>query len=157
MGKTGLHRLPLFALILSSSSAEDLQSTPSDTGVPAANELITTPADQQEVIRYADVEVKPKFNGGDVNDFTKWVFSHLEYPQEARKAKITGRVTVQFTINTDGGLSDITVLAGPHETLNNAAVSAISQAPSSWTPGYEDGKPVAVSYVMPILFQLRNE
>lgn len=149
--------LPLFALILSSSSAEDLQSTPSDTGVPAANELITTPADQQEVIRYADVEVKPKFNGGDVNDFTKWVFSHLEYPQEARKAKITGRVTVQFTINTDGGLSDITVLAGPHETLNNAAVSAISQAPSSWTPGYEDGKPVAVSYVMPILFQLRNE
>lgn len=149
--------LPLFALILSSSSAEDLQSTPSDTGVPAANELITTPADQQEVIRYADVEVKPKFNGGDVNDFTKWVFSHLEYPQEARKAKITGRVTVQFTINTDGSLSDITVLAGPHETLNNAAVSAISQAPSSWTPGYEDGKPVAVSYVMPILFQLRNE
>ena len=149
--------LPLFALILSSSSAEDLQSTPSDTGVPAANELITTPADQQEVIRYADVEVKPKFNGGDVNDFTKWVFSHLEYPQEARKAKITGRVTVQFTINTDGGLSDITVLTGPHETLNNATVSAISQAPSSWTPGYEDGKPVAVSYVMPILFQLRNE
>ena len=149
--------LPLFALILSSSSAVDLQSTPSDTGVPAANELITTPADQQEVIRYADVEVKPKFNGGDINDFTKWVFSHLEYPQEARKAKITGRVTVQFTINTDGSLSDITVLAGPHETLNNAAVSAISQAPSSWTPGYEDGKPVAVSYVMPILFQLRNE
>lgn len=149
--------LPLFALILSSSSAVDLQSTPSDTGVPAANELITTPADQQEVIRYADVEVKPKFNGGDVNDFTKWVFSHLEYPQEARKAKITGRVTVQFTINTDGSLSDITVLAGPHETLNNAAVSAISQAPSSWTPGYEDGKPVAVSYVMPILFQLRTD
>lgn len=149
--------LPLFALILSSSSAEDLQSTPSDTGVPAANELITTPADQQEVIRYADVDIKPKFNGGDINDFTKWVFSHLEYPQEARKAKITGRVTVQFTINTDGSLSDITVLAGPHETLNNAAVSAISQAPSSWTPGYEDGKPVAVSYVMPILFQLRNE
>jgi len=149
--------LPLFALILSSSSAVDLQSTPSDAGVPAANELITTPADQQEVIRYVDVDIKPKFNGGDINDFTKWVFSHLEYPQEARKAKITGRVTVKFTINTDGTLSDITVLAGPHESLNNEVVRIVSQSPANWTPGYVNGKPVRVSYAMPVLFQLRND
>ena len=64
---------------------------------------------------------------------------------------------MKFTINTDGTLSDITVLAGPHESLNNEVVRIVSQSPANWTPGYVNGKPVRVSYVMPVLFQLRND
>lgn len=149
--------LPLFTLILSSSSAVDTQNTPSDSDVLAMTEPAALPAVQQEVIGYADADVKPKFNGGDIGEFVKWVFGNIVYPQEAKDAKITGRVTVKFTINTDGTLSDITVLAGPHESLNNEVVRIVSQSPANWTPGYVNGKPVRVSYAMPVLFQLRND
>ena len=147
--------LPLFALILSSSSAVDLQSTPSDTGVPAANELITTQADQQEVIRYADVDIKPKFNGGNLKDFTEWCLGQLKYPEEAKKAEISGRVTVQFTVEPDGSLSDIHVLRGIDE-LNDEALRVISLSPA-WTPGYKNGKSVPVTINLPIYFQLPEE
>lgn len=147
--------LPLFALILSSSSAVDLQSTPSDTGVPAANELITTQADQQEVIRYADADIKPKFNGGNLKDFTEWCLGQLKYPEEAKKAEISGRVTVQFTVEPDGSLSDIHVLRGIDE-LNDEALRVISLSPA-WTPGYKNGKSVPVTINLPIYFQLQEE
>ena len=147
--------LPLFALILSSSSAVDLQSTPSDTGVPAANELITTQADQQEVIRYADADIKPKFNGGNLKDFTEWCLGQLKYPEEAKKAEISGRVTVQFTVEPDGSLSDIHVLRGIDE-LNDEALRVISLSPA-WTPGYKNGKSVPVTINLPIYFQLPEE
>lgn len=151
--------LPLFALILSSSSAVDSHNPIPDTDVATVAEPpMSAPDSQQKTIGYADAEVKPEFNGGDINEFTKWVFGKLVYPQEARKAKITGRVTVKFTINTDGSLSDIHILRGVHELLDNEVLRVISQSPASaWTPGYVDGKAVAVSYVMPILFQLHNE
>ena len=149
--------LPLLTLILSSSSDVDTPVTPFDSSTPAVTEPTSPAADQQEVIRYVDVDVKPKFNGGDIGEFVKWVFGNIVYPQEAKDAKITGRVTVKFTINTDGTLSDITVLAGPHESLNNEVVRIVSQSPANWTPGYVNGKPVRVSYVMPVLFQLRND
>ena len=149
--------LPLLTLILSSSSAVDTQNTSSDSAVPAMTEPAALPAVQQDVIGYADADVKPKFNGGDINEFVKWAFGNIVYPQEAKDAKITGRVTVKFTINTDGTLSDINVLAGPHESLNNEVVRVVSQSPANWTPGYVDGKPVRVSYAMPALFLLRND
>lgn len=149
--------LPLFVLILSSSSAvESHNPIPEMNAATAAEPTMSTPDSQQKTIDYADVPVKPKFNDGNINDFTTWVCSHLEYPQEARKAKISGRVTVQFTINTDGSLSDIHILRGVNELLDNEVLRVISQSPA-WTPGYVDGKPVAVCYAMPVIFQLPNE
>ena len=149
--------LPLLTLILSSSSAVDTQNTPSDSVTPAVTELTAPAADQQEVIRFVDADVKPKFNGGDINEFTKWVYGNLVYPKEAREAGISGMVTVKFIINTDGTISDISVIRGAHELLNNEVVRIISKSPANWTPGYVDGKPVRITYNMPILFQLRHD
>ena len=66
-------------------------------------------------------------------------------------------VTVKFIINTDGTISDISVIRGAHELLNNEVVRIISKSPANWTPGYVDGKPVRITYNMPILFQLRHD
>ena len=149
--------LPLLTLILSSSSDVDTPVTPSDSSTPAVTELTSPNADQQEVIRFVDADVKPKFNGGDINEFTKWVYGNLDYPKEATEAGISGLVTVKFIINTDGTISDISVIRGVHELLNNEVVRIISKSPANWTPGYVDGKPVRITYAMPILFQLRND
>jgi TonB family protein len=100
------------------------------------------------------VEVKPGFNGGDANEFSKWVNSHLSYPDEAKKNEIQGRVTLQFTVGADGVVSNVKVLRSAHELLDAEALRVVSASPK-WEPGKQDGQPVAVTYTFPVIFQLR--
>lgn len=111
-----------------------------------------------KVYGYMDevLDVQPEFNGGKaMEEFPKWVYSRLSYPDGARKAGIAGRVYVQFKINGDGSVSDVSVLKGVHELLDNEVVRVVSQSPD-WTPGYIKGEPVTVVYSMPVVFQLRH-
>ena len=66
-----------------------------------------------------------------------------------------GRVIVQFQINKDGSVSDINLLEGVCESIDNEVIRVVSESPD-WTPGYVDGKPVNVTYAFPVLFQLRG-
>ena len=100
------------------------------------------------------VEVKPGFNGGDANEFSKWVNSQLKYPEQAKKDEIQGRVTLQFTVGADGVVRDVKVLRGAHELLDAEALRVVSASPK-WEPGQQEGKPVAVTYTFPVIFQLR--
>jgi TonB family protein len=100
------------------------------------------------------VEVKPRFNGGDANEFSRWVNSHLTYPDQAKKDKISGRVTLQFTVGADGVVRDAKVIRGAHEILDAEALRVVSASPN-WEPGIQKGNPVAVTYIFPVIFQLR--
>ena len=107
-----------------------------------------------ESVRFSLVDKKPRFNGGDANEFSKWVNSQLTYPAQAKADGVQGRVTLQFTVGADGVLRDVRVLRGVREDLDSEAVRVISASPK-WTPGEQDGKPVAVTYVYPVIYQLR--
>lgn len=98
------------------------------------------------------VDQKPTFNGGDANEFSKWVNEHLQYPQSADC--IQGRVTVQFTVKTDGSVTDVKVLRGVSPDLDKEAVRVVSSSPK-WKPGRSNGKAVDVTYTFPVIFQLR--
>jgi TonB family protein len=104
---------------------------------------------------FIDPEFKPKFNGGDAIEFSKWVNGQLVYPQAAKDARIQGRVTLSFVIETDGKLDNVRVLRGVSPELDAEAVRVVSSSPD-WTPAHINGKPVRVSYVFPIVFQLRG-
>ena len=109
---------------------------------------------EEEAIPFALVEEKPKFQGGDANNFSKWVNSHLNYPEIAKENGVQGRVTLQFTVNTDGSVSNVTVLRGVDSSLDKEAVRIVSSSPK-WTPGRQRERPVKVTYTFPVIFQLR--
>lgn len=108
----------------------------------------------EKVIPINQVDVKPGFQGGDVNNFFKWVNARLNYPEAAITAGVQGRVVVSFKVNSDGKVSDIDVLRGVCDALDQEAVRVISSSPN-WTPGKRKGKNVAVSYTFPVVFMLR--
>ena len=112
------------------------------------------PDKKQSAIPFQLVETKPSFNGGDANAFSKWVGNHLIYPEIAKENGIQGRVTVRFTINEDGRLSDVRVLRGIDPALDKEAVRVVSSSPK-WKPGMIRGKVVPVTYTFPVIFQLR--
>lgn len=94
---------------------------------------------EEAPIPYTLVEEKPSFMGGDANEFTKWVYSKIVYPEVARENGISGRVTLQFTIESDGSLTNIKVLRGIDQSLDQEAVRVVSMSPK-WTPGNRETK-----------------
>ena len=109
---------------------------------------------EEEVIFVGVVEEKPTFNGGDANEFSKWVNARLVYPEIAKENGIEGRVTLQFTISKDGRLEDVKVLSAPDETLAREAVRVVSSSPK-WQPGRQRDRAVKVSYTVPVIYRLR--
>ena len=109
---------------------------------------------EEEAIPFALVEEKPKFQGGDANQFSKWVSQHLEYPEIAKENGVSGRVMVQFTVNPNGTVSDVKVLRGVDPSLDKEAVRVIQSSPK-WTPGKQRDRAVKVTYQFPVIFQLR--
>lgn len=109
---------------------------------------------EEEAIPFALVEEKPTFMGVDANTFTKWVNGKLVYPEIAKENGVQGRVTLQFTVNADGSVSNVIVLRGVDSSLDKEAVRIVSSSPK-WKPGKQRERPVKVTYTFPVIFQLR--
>ena len=104
-------------------------------------------------VPFQQVEEKPTFQGGDANTFSKWVNSNLNYPQEAKEKGIQGRITLSFTVGTDGKVGSVKVLRGVDPILDNEAIRVIEMSPA-WTPGKMGGKTVPVTYTFPVIYKL---
>ena len=109
---------------------------------------------EEEAIPFQLVEEKPSFNGGDANQFSKWVNSRLVYPEIAKENGVQGRVTLQFTVEKDGSVTKVKVLRGVDPSLDKEAVRVVSMSPK-WKPGKQRDRAVPVTYTFPVIFQLR--
>lgn len=97
------------------------------------------------------VEDMPAFPG----NVTKWISKNVKYPVLAMENGIQGKVFVQFVIEKDGSITDVKVSRGVDASLDKEAVRVVKAMPK-WKPGKQRGKPVRVSYTLPIFFQLAN-
>ncbi len=108
---------------------------------------------EEEAIPFQLVEQKPSFNGGDANEFSKWVNSRLVYPEIAKENGVQGRVTLSFTVEADGRVTNVRVLKGVDDSLDKEAVRVVSSSPK-WTPGKQRDRKVKVTYTFPVYFML---
>ena len=109
---------------------------------------------EEEAIPFQRVEEKPSFQGGDANQFSKWVNQRLVYPEIAKENGVQGRVTLQFTVEKDGTVTKVKVLRGVDPSLDKEAVRVVSMSPK-WKPGKQRDRAVPVTYTFPVIFQLR--
>lgn len=84
---------------------------------------------------------------------TKFINNERKYPEKSYNAKICGRVLCSFIILPNGAISNIEVLRGVNDELDEEAVRVISKMPK-WSPGKVDGEAVAVYYTLAISFRL---
>ena len=128
--------------------SEALESLPAKAIKLSAEELT-------DAVPFAMVGVKPSFNGGSANEFSQWVNSQLKYPQTAINDKVQGRITMSFTVDTDGSVKDVKVLRGIRQDLDEMALKVVTASPK-WEPGRNaEGEAVPVTMVFPVIFQLR--
>ena len=105
--------------------------------------------------RYLELDEHPTFKGGSPNDFALWVTKHVKYPKYAKEIGIEGTVKVHFVIDKKGKVSEAHVHQGVHPVLDKEAVRVVLKSPK-WKPAKKDGRPVKVSYTIPVMFYFSN-
>jgi TonB family protein len=98
------------------------------------------------------VEQMPEFPGGE-EALYKFLATNIQYPQMAKDSLWQGRVFITFVIEKDGTITDVRVLRGVANALNEEAIRVVKSMPR-WSPGTQRGKPVRVQYNLPIKFTL---
>lgn len=92
---------------------------------------------------------------GSLEKFRTWVMGQVRYPENALKAGIEGKVVTQFTVNTDGTLSDFKTLQSPNQDLSDEVIRCLRSSPK-WTPAKQKGKLVRVMFSLPVDFKLQK-
>ncbi|GAT64246.1 energy transducer TonB [Paludibacter jiangxiensis] len=102
---------------------------------------------------YLIIEPMPEFPGG-YDSLQSFIARNLQYPRTAQENGIQGRVVVQFTIDTDGSITNVHVIRSVDPALDNEAIRVVKTMPK-WKPGTNKNKPVAVQYTCPFNFNLK--
>jgi len=96
------------------------------------------------------VEDMPKFPGG-TSGLKTYIYSNLEYPDNARKQGIKGEVFIRFLVDTDGKVKNAEILRSSYQGFDEPALKVIREMPD-WKPGKQRGKAVKVWHVLSIKF-----
>jgi protein TonB len=100
------------------------------------------------------VEDMPSFDGQGQEGFRQYIAQNLRYPDIAAENGISGRVYVQFAVNSKGQVVDAVVVRGVDPALDKEAIRVVMSSPL-WEPGKQRGAPVKVQFTFPINFILQ--
>ncbi|GAB3926829.1 hypothetical protein GCM10028827_18380 [Mucilaginibacter myungsuensis] len=104
---------------------------------------------------YDNVDDSPEYPGG-LQNFYNFLGQTLRYPDSARTHNVQGKVFIRYVVETDGALSDLTVMRGVSADLDAEAIRAMKLSPK-WKPGKIGGQAVRAYYTIPVSFVLAPE
>ena len=112
------------------------------------------PTIPDEPLIYINVKEMPEFPGG-IPALMKYITDNVAYPEEAIKNNMQGRVVLKFVVNADGSVGRTEVVGSIDPSLDEEAIRVVKSLPA-FRPGKEDGVPVPVWFIIPVLFRLEN-
>ncbi|MFK5857102.1 MAG: energy transducer TonB [Bacteroidota bacterium] len=96
----------------------------------------------------------PEFPGG-MSNLMSFLGKNIRYPAIAKNNNEQGRVFVNFVVEKDGSISNAKVVSGVSPTLDAEALRVINAMPN-WIPGTQKGKPIRVTYNLPVKFTIQR-
>jgi len=130
-----------------------IETTESDANTQIAPVELKHEEESDEIVNFYVIENKPTFGDGSEAAVNKWIAQNVKYPEIAKENGIMGKVFVQFVIDKNGKVTDVQLLRGVDPYLDKEAFRVVSAMPA-WKPGSQRGKPVRVSFQIPINFKL---
>jgi periplasmic protein TonB len=126
---------------------------PVDPTPPSPPEPKETPREEPpKVMDFHTVEQKPEFPDGEKAMY-RFLGQNIKYPALERENGIEGTVYVGFTIGMDGGIQSVAIRRSPSKGMSDEAMRVVSLMPK-WSPGKQNGRPVPVSFTLPLKFKL---
>ncbi len=135
---------------------EEIEFESSDADQNSQMQLVVFEEEEESAEEevFVIVEDMPQFKGGDLNEFRAWIGKNMKYPEVASENGISGRVFVQFAVNSKGEVCDVVIVRGVDPALDKEAERVIKSSPN-WTPGKQRGRPVKVQFTLPVVFVLQ--
>ena len=115
--------------------------------------MIACTQSAKSTMSYEEVEVKPEYPGG-MGELGKLLNSNLKYPLISQENGVQGEVHVQFVVDKEGNVEEVTVFKGVDPYLDAEALRVIKMMPK-WKPGKHEGKEVNVKCTIPVGFRLQ--
>ena len=109
------------------------------------------PIDPNEEI-FTIVDQMPEFPTGE-EGLGRFISEFMQYPIRAKQEGIQGRILCAFIVRKDGAISNLEVVSGLDNELDNEALRVLSMMPK-WQPGMNDNKTVSVKCILPIDFKI---
>ncbi len=97
----------------------------------------------------------PSFQGGNLEDFLRWVTTQVRFPKEMIDKGIYGRVVACFVVDTDGSVSNVDILQTPDKAFSDEVIRVLMESPK-WEAAMQNNKPVKVKFFIPVDFA-RND
>lgn len=167
---------PLLSVLFLLNSCKSLKpvNTPKETETSVSEESVMVlenveaieEDEEEKAVIFRFVEQKPMFEACKElpseaeriscfkSHLDKHVIENLIYPEKAYKEGIQERVSVIFTIDKSGIVSEIQTIG--KDPLLKAEAKRIFEALPKLIPGKQRGKPVAVSYFYPVIFKINQ-
>jgi len=143
------------ALVAVSSARPDVPSAPPIPPMPPVPPAAPAPPAQTDpTMDLSQVDVQPEFPGG-MEAMYAYMLNTVQYPEQAAKDKLEGKVYVQFIVGSDGKVEDVTLRHGVRHDIDTEAMRSVASMPN-WTPGQKDGHAVATRFIIPVVFALKK-
>jgi len=104
---------------------------------------------------FTSVEIMPEFPGGEAA-LIHYVGSRLSFPEYENQMGIQGKVFVGFIVDEKGKVTNVKILRGVSKGIDREALRVVSSLPD-FKPGMQSGRPVRVSFVLPLDFHGASE
>jgi len=105
------------------------------------NEMVVTP---------------PSYNGEIFASLQDLLAHSVEYPSETFNAGLEGTEVIEFMINADGYVSEITVINSISSAIDKEILRVVNSTNGRWLPGIIDGKPVPMKKEVTLVFCLNG-
>lgn len=112
--------------------------------------------DNSEGMIFTVVEEEPASFPGGEDEMYKFIAKNLQYPEEAKKKGIEGKVHVSFIVEVDGSITDVKVLRDIGGGCGEAAVRVVKSMPK-WNPAKQNGEYVRMLMILPFSFMLSDK
>ena len=112
----------------------------------------TKAADNDEAV--VVVEHSAEFPSG-MDNFYKFIAANIQYPEQALKDGVQGRIYLSFIVEKDGQLTNIKVLKGLGAGLDEESVRLLTISPK-WKPGEQNNRKVRQRVSLPISFVIQK-
>lgn len=121
--------------------------------------VITLKNAEEEDLPFISADIMPQFMGGDLLAFRSWVMQNVRYPEAAMKEGKEDMVVTQFVVNRHGYIdyNRIDIIQSEYPDIFGEEVKRVISTSPRWTPGFNNGNAVSVSFMLPITFKLESK
>ena len=98
-------------------------------------------------------QVRAEFPGG-MAELRKYLAENCQYPEAARTAGWQGVVLLEFVVEKDGSIKQVTVLRSVCQALDEEAIRVVKGMPK-WKAGENNGQKCRSFFQLPITFSLQ--